>query len=141
MDQLITFTSNNTILVIAIVLVSLMLIHSLVGEKLRGYSSISPAQSTQMINRENAVILDVRENNEYSDGHIINSIHIPLSNLKTRMTELEKYKTQKVIILCRSGNRSSQACAKLKKAGFEQVFNLSGGVMAWENASLPLIKK
>ena len=141
MDQLITFTSNNTILVIAIILVSLMLIHSLVGEKLRGYSSISPRQSTQMINHENALILDVRENNEYSEGHIINSLHIPLSSLKTRLADIEKHKTQKVIIACRSGHRSSQACATLRKEGFEQVFNLSGGVMAWENASLPLIKK
>ncbi len=64
MDQLITFTSNNTILVVAIVIVSLMLIHSLLGEKLRGYSSVSPAESTQMINHDDALILDVRENNE-----------------------------------------------------------------------------
>ena len=141
MDKLIIFTSNNTILVIAIVVVSLMLIHSLVGEKLRGYSSISPSESTQMINRENALILDVRENNEYSEGHIINSLHIPISNIKTRMNELEQYKTQKVIVACRTGNRSSQACANLRKEGFEQVFNLSGGVMAWESANLPLIKK
>lgn len=141
MDQLITFTSNNTILVVAIIIVSLMLIHSLVGEKLRGYSSISPAESTQMINRDNALILDVRENNEYSEGHIINSVHIPLSNLKTRIGDLEKYKSQKIIVACRSGHRSSQACANLKKEGFAEVFNLSGGVMAWENANLPLVKK
>ena len=141
MDQLITFTSNNTILVVAIVIVSLMLIHSLVGEKLRGYSSITPVQSTQMINHDDALILDVRESNEYSEGHIINSLHIPLSSLKTRMKDLEKHKSKKVIIACRSGHRSSQACANLKKEGFEQVFNLRGGVMAWESANLPLVKK
>jgi rhodanese-related sulfurtransferase len=141
MDQLITFTSNNIILVAAIILVSLMLIHSLVGEKLRGYSSVSPVQSTQMINREDAVILDVRESNEYSTGHIINSVHIPLSNLKNRLSDLEKHKIKQVIVACRSGHRSSQACVTLKKAGFEHVFNLSGGVMAWESANLPLIKK
>jgi len=94
-----------------------------------------------MINHDDAVIIDVRENNEYSDGHIINSIHIPLTSLKTRLNSIEKYKSQKVIVACRSGHRSSQACATLKKEGFEQVFNLSGGVMAWESASLPLIKK
>lgn len=141
MDQFITFASNNTILVVAIIIVSLMLIHSLVGEKLRGYSSISPSESTQMINRDDALILDVRENNEFSEGHIINALHIPLSSLKTRMSELEKHKTKKIIIACRSGHRSSQACANLKKEGFAEVFNLSGGVMAWENANLPLIKK
>ena len=141
MDQLITFTSNNTILVISIIIVSLMLIHSFLGEKLRGYSSVTPVQSTQMINRENAVVIDVREINEYSDGHIIDSVHIPLSNLNTRVTELDKHKSQKVIVACRSGHRSSNACAKLRKNGFEEVYNLSGGVMAWQNANLPLIKK
>ena len=141
MDQFITFASHNTILVVAIILVSLMLIHSLVGEKLRGYSSVSPSESTQMINRDDALILDVRESNEYSQGHIINSLHIPLSGLKTRMKDLEKHKAKKVIVACRSGHRSSQACANLKKEGFEQVFNLRGGVMAWESANLPLIKK
>ena len=141
MDKLIIFTSNNTLLVIAIIIVSLMLIHSLVGEKLRGYSSISPAEGTKMINHDDAVVLDVRENNEYSSGHIINSVHIPLSGLKTRISEIEKNKSKKVIVACRSGHRSSQACANLKKEGFEQVFNLSGGIMAWESANLPLIKK
>ena len=94
-----------------------------------------------MINHDDALVLDVRENKEYNEGHIINSLHIPLSNIKTRMNSLEKYKSKKVIIACRSGHRSGQACATLKKEGFENVFNLSGGVMAWESANLPLIKK
>lgn len=94
-----------------------------------------------MINHDDAVVIDVREVNEYSDGHIINSLHIPLSNLNTRISELKKHKANKVIVACRSGHRSANACANLRKAGFEQVFNLSGGVMAWEKANLPLIKK
>lgn len=141
MDQLITFASHNTILVVAIVLVSLMLIHSLIGEKLRGYSSISPSESTQMINHDDALIIDVRESNEYSEGHIINSLHIPLANIKTRLGEIEKHKTRKLILACRSGSRSSSACATLRKDGFEHVYNLSGGVTAWESAGLPLVKK
>jgi len=141
MDQLITFTSNNLILVLAILIVSYMLFNNLFGEKLRGYTSISPVESTQMINHDDALVLDVREMNKYSDGHILNSVHIPLSNIKTRMSEIEKYKAKKVIVACRSGHRSSHACANLRKSGFEQVFNLRGGVMAWQNANLPLIKK
>lgn len=140
MDQLLTFVTSHPVLVGGIVVVTAMLINSLFAEKLRGYSSVSPSQTTQMMNHENAIVLDVREMKEYSNGHIVNSVHIPLSNLKTRISELEKYKNQKIIVSCRSGNRSSQACASLKKEGFENVFNLSGGVMAWENASLPLVK-
>ena len=141
MDQLISFISNNVILVATIIIVLFMLMNNLFGEKLRGYSSVTPSQSTQLINHDDAMIIDVREVNEYSDGHIINSVHIPLSSLKTRMSEIEKHKANKVIVACRSGHRSANACANLKKAGFEHVFNLSGGVMAWQNANLPLIKK
>ena len=141
MDQLISFVSNNAILVISIIVVSYMLMNNLFGEKLRGYSSVTPSQSTQLINHDEAMIIDVREVNEYSEGHIINSLHIPLSTLNKRMSEIEKHKANKVIVACRSGHRSANACANLKKAGFENVFNLSGGVMAWQNANLPLIKK
>ena len=141
MDQLISFVSNNAILVISIIVVSYMLMNNLFGEKLRGYSSVTPSQSTQLINHDEAMIIDVREVNEYSEGHIINSLHIPLSTLNKRMSEIEKHKANKVIVACRSGHRSANACANLKKAGFEHVFNLSGGVMAWQNANLPLIKK
>ena len=117
MEHLLTFTTSHPFLVGGIVVVAMMLINSLFAEKLRGYSSVTPTQTTQMINHENAIILDVREMNEYSSGHIVNSVHIPLSNLKTRISELNKYKNQKIIVSCRSGNRSS-----------------------WENASLPLVK-
>ncbi len=141
MDQLIAFISHNTLLVIAIVIVAAMLLNSLFAEKLRGYRSVTPSQSTLMINHDDAIVLDVRENNEYAAGHIINAIHIPLSTLNNRLNEIDKHKNKKIIVACRSGHRSSHACATLKKQGFDEVYNLSGGVMAWENAGLPLVKK
>lgn len=141
MNQLILFSSNHPILVIAIIVVTLMLIYSFIGDKFRGFSSVSTTESTQLINREDAVIVDVRENNEYSKGHIVNSVHIPLASFKQRITELEKYKDKPIIVACRSGHRSAQACSDLKKAGFENIHNLSGGIMAWETANLPLTKR
>lgn len=140
MDQLFTFSSNHPFLVGAIIVVSFMLMNSFFAERLRGYTSVSPTESTLMINREDALMLDVREMNEYTGGHIVNAVHIPLSNLNSRITELDKYKNKKVIVSCRSGSRSGNACASLKKAGFADVFNLRGGVMAWQNANLPLVK-
>ena len=89
----------------------------------------------------NAVVLDVREDNEYLKGHIINSVHIPLSYLSNRIGELDKHKDKPIIVSCRSGQRSGQACAMLKKQGFENVYNLSGGMMAWQNDNLPVTKK
>lgn len=123
------------------VVVAVMIIYSFVGSRLRGFASVNPAMATQLINREDALILDVREDNEYRDGHIINSLHIPVGYLKDRLKELEKHKDKPIIVGCRSGQRSSQACTILKKQGFANVYNLSGGIMAWKNDNLPLTRK
>jgi rhodanese-related sulfurtransferase len=141
MEKYIEFLSNHFLLSGAWLVAGGMLIYSFIGARLRGFNSVNPAMATQLINRENAVILDVREDNEYRDGHIVNSVHIPASYLSDRVKELEKYKDKPIIVGCRSGQRSSQACATLKKQGFDAVYNLSGGIMAWKNDNLPLTKK
>jgi len=140
-DLFISFVTHNWMLIIALVVILGMLIFNLFGGRLRGYQAIGPAESVNLINHEGAVVIDVRENNEYHNGHILNSIHIPQANLANRITELEKYKSKPIIVGCRSGHRSGHACALLKKQGFETVYNLSGGVMAWQNANLPLTRK
>jgi len=99
-----------------------------------------PQEVTLLINHENAIILDVREAKEYAEGHILNSVHIPLSTLSDKMARLEKYRNQPLIASCLSGSRSGNACRMLKKNGFEKVHNLKGGITAWQNANLPLIK-
>ena len=118
-----------------------LLLYTFIDARLRGFDSINPTVATQLINRDDAVILDVRADNEYRDGHIVNSIHIPLSYLQDRLKELDKYKNKPIIVSCRSGQRSGQACMMLKKEGFETVYNLSGGIMAWKNDNLPITKK
>ena len=125
----------------AFVAISAMLMMSLFGQRLRGYLAASPAEATMLINREDAVVLDVRETNEFQTGHIVNSVHIPQGFLKDRLNELDKHKTKPIVVACRSGHRSGQACSLLKKNGYENIYNLSGGVMAWESANLPLQKK
>lgn len=141
MDLYISFVTHNWMMIIALVVILVMLFFNLFGSRLRGYIPVGPADSVNLINHENAVVLDVRENNEYHSGHILNSIHIPQSSLAKRITELEKYKSRPIIVGCRSGHRSGHACGLLKKRGFENVYNLSGGVMAWQNAKLPLTRK
>lgn len=106
-----------------------------------GGAGVSPMQATLMINREDAVMVDVREAAEYGGGHIPNSRHIPLSQLDKRLPELEKFKARAIIVNCASGNRSASACGALRKAGFAKVFNLSGGISAWDQAGLPITKK
>ena len=141
MDQYIQFFTNHYILSMAWVVVAGLLLYTFIGARLRGFDSINPGVATQLINRDDAVILDVRADNEYRDGHIVNSIHIPLSYLQDRLKELDKYRNKPIIVSCRSGQRSGQACMMLKKEGFETVYNLSGGIMAWKNDNLPVTKK
>ena len=102
---------------------------------------LTPAEATLMMNREDALVLDVRETGEWSSGHISGARHITLAQLEKRMSELEKFKDKPIIICCASGNRSSSACGKLKKGGFDKVFSLNGGVSAWMAANLPLTTK
>jgi len=103
--------------------------------------AMTPAAATLLMNREDAVVLDVRETGEWSSGHIAGARHIALGQLGKRMSEIEKFKTRPIIVCCASGNRSSSACGQLKKAGFEKVFNLSGGMSAWLEANLPTTTK
>ena len=141
MDKYIQFFADHFVLSSAWLIAAGMIVYSFIGARLRGFSSINTAMATQLINREDAVILDVREDNEYREGHIVNSLHIPVAYLNDRVKELEKYKDKPIIVGCRSGQRSSQACFTLKKQGFDAVYNLSGGIMAWKNDNLPLTKK
>lgn len=140
MAQYIEFATNHWMLTVAFLVILYMLLMSVFGQRLRGYLSASPSEATMLINREDAIVVDVRESNEFKSGHIVNSIHIPLSYLKDRLADLDKHKSKPVIVACRSGHRSGQACSLLKKNGFENIYNLSGGVMAWESANLPLQK-
>lgn len=106
-----------------------------------GGQNVSVHDATLLINREDAVVVDVRESAEWSAGHIPNARHIALGHLATRLPELEKFKDKPVIMVCASGNRSSSGCSVLKKAGFSRVYNLSGGMRAWVEAGLPVSRK
>ena len=106
-----------------------------------GAASLTPAEATLLMNREDALVLDVREFGEWGTGHITGARHITLAQLEKRLSELEKFKDKPVIVVCATGNRSSSACGQLKKHGFNKVFNLGGGVSSWRDANLPLTTK
>lgn len=113
----------------------------LIVTSLKGSRGISPAQATMLINREDAVVVDVRESAEYSAGHLLNARHIPLGEFEKRLGELDKFKDKPVILNCQSGSRSASACGVLRKAGFSRVHNLEGGIAAWEQAGMPISRK
>ena len=102
-------------------------------------NAVTPGQAVMLLNRQNALIVDVREASELDSGQIINSKHIPLANLAERAAELGKNKTRPVILVCASGARSGKGVEILRKAGFEQVFNLDGGIKSWKDAGQSLV--
>ena len=114
----------------------------LIWPLLRGTGdSISPAAATLLVNREDAVVLDVRETGEWNAGHIPNAHHIALAQLEKRMVELDKFKSRPVVVCATGGLGAQPAITALKRAGFAKVFGLAGGVTAWSEANLPLTTK
>jgi rhodanese-related sulfurtransferase len=105
------------------------------------FSKLTPAAAVQLMNSEDVVVLDVREPTETAGGKIAKAIQIPVSGLAKRIDELLKHKDKSMLVYCKTGTRSGLACKELDKHGFEKLYNLSGGVMAWQEAHLPLSKK
>ena len=136
-NQLIEFTSNHPILVAAFVAILAMLIGGELRQRLSGVNEVGPGEATRMLNHDNAVIVDMREDKDYREGHIVNAVHTPASNSDAAQ-KLEKYRERPVIVYCRSGHTSAGFCSKLRKQGFASVYNLAGGVLGWQKAGLPL---
>ncbi|MDJ0739116.1 MAG: rhodanese-like domain-containing protein [Gammaproteobacteria bacterium] len=139
-EQLIEFAGNHTLLVSAFLIVLSALIWNLVADP-GGKHAIDPAGATALINHEDAVVVDVRSIAEFKDGHIVNAINIPLNGFANNVKQLEKYRDRPIVAVCRSGSRSGAACKALRKSGFDNVRNLRGGILAWENANLPVQRK
>ncbi len=140
MEQFIEFVGNHPLLFFSFAGVLGLLVWNIFGDSIQGINNITAQEATLKINHEEALVIDVREDNEFVEGHILDAMHIPLGSLSAKIKSLEKYRQHPIIVSCRSGNRSGHACHVLKKNEFEQVFNLKGGVIAWETAGLPLTK-
>lgn len=135
------FLMDNIALVSIALVSGGMLLWPLISGRITGGREVGSLEATRLINHQDALVLDVRENQEFAAGHVPNARHIPLGQLGSRLSELEKFKGRPVVVVCRSGTRSGRACAVLRKNGFEQVYNLGGGMTAWEQANMPVEKK
>ncbi|MBN8412840.1 rhodanese-like domain-containing protein [Halomonas denitrificans] len=138
-DQLFEFVQNHPLLVAAFLAVlTAWLLYELRNANAGG---VTTSEATQMVNREDAVILDVRDKNDFKAGHIAGARNIPQSNLDNRLNELDKVKSSPIVVVCKHGQSSGAVAAKLKKAGFERVFKLKGGMTQWQTDNLPIVKK
>lgn len=131
------FVQHNIWLIALWGLSGFMLFSGGLRGRLSGVKQISPQEAVRLFNHEDALVLDVREASEWMDGHIGRAKHVPMGQLGKRIEELDKYKTKPIVAVCRTGNRSAHACSVLRKAGFENVQNLDGGMVGWEQAGLP----
>jgi len=140
LPNLLKFVGDNIFLVGVAVVSGGMLVWPAVRRGATGSSLVSTLQATQLMNQQNALVLDVRDAAEYQKGHMLNARNIPLAELGARAAELEKHKAKPVVVVCESDNRSARAVTALRKLGFEKVFSLGGGIAAWRQAGLPLEK-
>jgi rhodanese-related sulfurtransferase len=131
---------DNIGLVLVACLSGVMFFWAYFGNRLRGVKEVNCPEALQLINHKNALVLDVREPDEFKSGHVLNAKNIPLGKLKERIGELERHRGQPIVVVCRTSNRSNSACALLGKLGFGQAYLLRGGVVAWTKSELPLEK-
>ena len=103
-------------------------------------SSVTLVQATQWINQDKAAVLDIRSADEFAQGHIPGAKNIPLVELPKRTGEINKLQPKSVIVVCSSGMQSLKAKSQLKKAGFNDVFIMDGGLAAWQSQGLPTTK-
>ena len=138
MQQFGEFVINHWDLFLALLIILSLLAGGPVSRRLRGFEDVEPQRAVGLMNHENAVFLDVREESEYREGYAPESVQVPYSNLGKSLERLASFKGRPIIIGCRSGHRSGRAAGILRKNGFDRVYNLKGGFLAWENAGLPL---
>jgi rhodanese-related sulfurtransferase len=136
--QIFEFMGAHWVLFAALgVILGLLTYNLLVGDK----GSVDPMGATELINHQDAAVVDVRPAADYAKGHILHAVNIPMNGFKNQTASLNKFKEKPIVVTCRTGAHSQAACHVLRKAGFNDVYNLKGGVLAWESASLPLTRK
>lgn len=133
------FVQNNIFLIAIACVSGAMLIYPMVRRSAGG-PWVNTIEATHMINREDALVIDVRDAAEYAKGHILGARNIPLAQIDARLADLEKHKAKPLIVHCESGSRSGNAVALMRGKGFERAVNLSGGIGAWQQAGLPVEK-
>jgi rhodanese-related sulfurtransferase len=143
MEQFFVFLQKSPMnmgLFAAAIVSGALLIWPLIARLMRPGQEVGPAEAVQLINRRDAVVLDVRDANAFKSGHITNARHIPEGELENRAKELDRLKAKPIIVSCARGSRASNVASRLRKLGFNEVVTLRGGLAAWEQANMPLEK-
>lgn len=141
MQEYIEFFQQNMILSLAWVGILVALIMSIVKSTTAAYKEITAAQTTHLMNRDNGVVVDIRSKEEFKKGHITDAVHILPSDIKAgNFASLENRKSDPIIVVCKTGQTAQESANLLAKAGFENVNLLKSGLVAWNEANLPLVR-
>ena len=138
--RLLAFAAEHQLLVLALVGLTAALVYTEVARLFSGFKAVAPAGLTALINRQDALLVDVSPAPDFEKGHIAGARNVQLSQFDADNKVLAKVRDLPVVVACRTGTASSAAARKLAKAGFKQVYWLDGGVAAWQQANLPLVK-
>ena len=139
-QELLAFAERNPMLSLALVGLTLAIIYTEIARLFRGFKALRPAELTALINRDNALVVDLSPSGDFEKGHIAGSKSVQLSQFDPENKQLAAAKALPLVVVCRTGQASADAAKRLKKAGFEQVHWLDGGIAAWQQADLPLVK-
>lgn len=134
------FVQDNLLLFAVLFVSGALLLWPLAQRRLSPMKEAGTLAVTHLLNTRDAVLLDLREPKEIEGGKLPNAVHIPLSQLGTRGTELSKFASRPVVAYCARGNRSRSAGGALQKLGFAEIYNLNGGFQAWKDAGMPVEK-
>lgn len=140
-SQLMDFVGNHLLLATALMLTTALLVGNEIMLKLRGFQAVIPATAVQLINQQNAQVLDVRDASAFNKGHIANAFNTPLDQLVKSSNGVKADKSQPVIVACESGQTANRAAVLLKAAGFTNLYTLKGGITTWREDKLPLTRK
>jgi len=138
MDKFLEFAGNHTLLVFALMTSFLLVIFTELRRKASGVLAVPPTDAVRLINND-AVVIDLRSTEAFSNGHIVNAKSVPMDELAGRMAKLDKLKNKPVIAVCDAGITSTKAVNTLRSSGFESVYGLKGGMNAWSQAGLPVV--
>lgn len=140
MGQILEFANNHTLLALAVVVSALAVIFYELRLKAQGVTNVPASMAVQLINK-GATVVDVRKPDAYSAGHIVNARNVPLDELQSNPEKSLKKSAKKIYLtVCDNGIASGRAANALRKAGFENVFSVQGGLAAWRADNLPVVK-
>ncbi|RWR03205.1 hypothetical protein ED28_04030 [[Pantoea] beijingensis] len=141
MQEMMQFASNHPVLSLAWVILLVLVIGTTAKSLFSKVKTISRGEATHLINKEDAIVVDVRSRDDYRKGHISGALNVLAADIKKgSFGELEKHKAQPIIVVCATGASASESAAQLNAAGFAQVSVLKDGVSGWSGENLPLVR-